>query len=189
MYKQEVNKRTGDLCDLIRCLSLISESGILEFGDEDEHSLFTFNLMCSTSGLDSIREWIRDLSVSSDSAAESGINKMVQALGPGEIAGPPAFDISGDAASAGSRWKRWKKALQYYLLARGVNNPNQPKALLLHVAGMDVQYVFETLTDPGHPDEVDPDPHDIYERALRTLDSHFIPTVNMRLLSETCFIK
>ena len=118
------------------------------------------------------------MSVSSDSADESGINKMAQALGPGEIAGPPAFDISGDATSAGSRWKRWKKAFQYYLLARGVNNPNQQKALLLHVAGMDVQDVFETLTDPGHPDEVDPDPHNIYERALRTLDSHFIPTIN-----------
>ena len=131
MYKQEVNKRTGDLCDLIRCLSLISENGILQFGDEDEYLLFKFNLNCSTSGLDSIREWIRHLSVSSDSAAESGINKMAQALGPREIAGPPAFDISGDAASAGSRWKRWKKAFQYYLLARGVNNPNQQKALLL----------------------------------------------------------
>ena len=45
--------------------------------------------------------------------------------------------------------------------ARGISQAKQTKALLLHTAGMNVQDLFEILTDPGHPKKVTPDPHNV----------------------------
>ena len=101
---------------------------------------------------------------------------MAVALGPGDLSGPSTFDIVGEASSIGTRWKRWKKGFQYYLDARGITQEKQAKALLLHSAGMDVQDIFKNLTDPGHPENTDPDPHNVYEKALRTLDAYFLPS-------------
>ena len=103
---------------------------------------------------------------------------MATALNPGEVTGPVKFDVTGEAASIGARWKRWKKAFQYYLDGRGITQAKQARALLLHCAGMDVQDIFETLTDPGHPDGTTPDPHNVYEKAVRTLDAHFLPKLD-----------
>ena len=103
---------------------------------------------------------------------------MAIALAPGDVSGPSAFDVVGEASSIGTRWKRWKKAFQYYLDARGITQAKQAKALLLHSAGIDVQDIFESLTDPGHPENTDPDPHNVYEIVLRTLDAYFLPSTN-----------
>ena len=64
--------------------------------------------------------------------------------------GPSTFEMVGEASSVGTRWKRWKKGFQYYMDARGIMQEKQAKALLLHSAGMDVQNIFEDLTDLGH---------------------------------------
>jgi len=45
------------------------------------------------------------------------------------------FDCKTNAATLGPRWRRWKRAFDYYLLAKGVTQPAQKKALLLHLAG------------------------------------------------------
>ena len=74
--------------------------------------------------------------------------------------------------------KDGRKLFQYYLDARGITQAKQAKALLLHSAGIDVQDIFESLTDPGHPENTDPDPHNVYEIALRTLDAYFLPSTN-----------
>ena len=103
---------------------------------------------------------------------------MAVALQAGKVSGLPKFDVTGEAASIGARWKRWKKAFQYYVDARGITQAKQTKSLL-HTAGMDVQDLFETLTDPGHPEKVTPDPHNAYEKALRTLDAHFLSKLDI----------
>ena len=58
----------------------------------------------------------------------------------------------------------------------GVIRKSFQKALLLHCAGMEVQDIFETLTDPGAPDGED---DNVYKAALRTLDAYFTPQVNV----------
>ena len=50
------------------------------------------------------------------------------------------------------------------------------KAVLLHCAGMEVQEIFETLTDPCAPEGED---DDVYKAALRTLDAYCTPQVNV----------
>lgn len=87
------------------------------------------------------------------------------------------FDVTGDVTSIGPRWTRWKRALQYYVVGKGITDPKQKKALLLHTAGMDVQEVFETLADPGVASGVT-DTADEYEKTLRTLYRQLFQTTN-----------
>jgi len=57
-------------------------------------------------------------------------------------------------------------------LAKGVEQPAQKKALLLHLAGFDVQDIFETLEEPvGDGDE--------YVEAATVLDNYFQPRTNV----------
>ena len=79
-----------------------------------------------------------------------------------------AFDCRGDSTSVGPRWRRWRKAFQFYVDGRGITAAARKKALLLHCAGMEVQDIFETLTDPGAPAGQE---DDVYKAALRTLDA------------------
>ena len=57
------------------------------------------------------------------------------------------FDCTGDSASLGPTWRRWKAAFQFYIDGKGVTGPDQNRALLLHSAGMDVQEVYITLEE------------------------------------------
>ena len=50
----------------------------------------------------------------------------------------------------GPRWRRWTNAFQFYVDGRGITAAARKKALLSHCAGVDVQDMFETLTNPGH---------------------------------------
>lgn len=92
------------------------------------------------------------------------------------IDGVMPFDCTGDTTSVGPRWRRWKMAFQFYIDGTGITDPRQKKALLLHSAGMDVQEVYSTLEEPvsGSKDEIDE-----YEKAMKTLDSHFTPQTNV----------
>ena len=103
---------------------------------------------------------------------------MAVALLPRDLSRPPAFDLTGESASVGVRWKRRKKGFMYYLDARGITQVKQDKALLLHSAGTDVQDIFEKLTGPGHADSEENDTHNDYEKSLRTFDAYFLPTTN-----------
>lgn len=97
-----------------------------------------------------------------------------------DIPGVPIFDMS-DNTSLSQRWKRWMRCFTFYIDAKGLAVDKQKKALLLHSAGPEVQDIFETLADPGVPGglaEGQEDTATDYEKAVRTLDSHFIPTIN-----------
>lgn len=64
---------------------------------------------------------------------------------PLDVSQPPAFSISEDPSSVAARWKKWYGSFEYYIAATGVNQDTQKRALLLHVAGLEVQEVFSTF--------------------------------------------
>jgi len=94
-----------------------------------------------------------------------------------ELRGIKSFDCCGDSTSVGPRWRQWRKAFQFYVHGRGITAAARRKALLLHCAGMEVQGIFETLTDPGVPEGEEED--NVYKAALRTLDAYLTPQVNV----------
>ena len=66
------------------------------------------------------------------------------------------FDCYSDPSSLGKRWKRWLTSFELFADGKGLiiqddkdDNKQRRRALLLHLAGPDVQDVFLTLTDTG----------------------------------------
>jgi hypothetical protein len=45
----------------------------------------------------------------------------------------------------GPRWNRWKCGFELFAVGKGVVDPEQKKALLLHTAGISVQDIYFTL--------------------------------------------
>lgn len=96
-----------------------------------------------------------------------------------DIGGVSNFDIAGEA---GPRWRKWRKAFEYYIIARGIKEDERKKALLLHCAGPAVQEVFETLPEVTAADEMfqgDETPEFTnYLATLTMLDRKFLPQIN-----------
>ena len=63
------------------------------------------------------------------------------------------------------------------IVAKGVVNEAQKKAFLLHTAGIEVQDLYETLTDPGS-DTFEEDTATEYEKTVRTLNAYFVTKLN-----------
>ncbi|KAK2564657.1 hypothetical protein P5673_012138 [Acropora cervicornis] len=88
-----------------------------------------------------------------------------------------SFDPHGDPSNVGRRWRRWLKSFYLYadskrliIQADSADNKVQRRALLLHLAGEDVQEIFETLADTGAAAD--------YAKAEKALNDYFIPKVN-----------
>lgn len=58
------------------------------------------------------------------------------------------LDCDGDSTSLGHRWQRWKRALEIYLLAPGIDQPLKKRATLLHTGGLGLQDIY--ITFPVH---------------------------------------
>ncbi|KAL7648278.1 UNVERIFIED_CONTAM: hypothetical protein RMT77_000184 [Armadillidium vulgare] len=84
---------------------------------------------------------------------------------------PSPFLLSENEHSIGEHWKKWRAGFQYYLTATGVENNAQQKAMLLHVAGTEVQEVYATMSMSDD---------DSYSAILTALDSKFSPKVSIR---------
>ena len=80
----------------------------------------------------------------------------------------PPFSVS-DHRTLAQRWEKWTKSLDYYLRASGVTDQKQKRAVFLHLAGPDVQEIFETLPNTG----------DDYKTALEKLNEYFQPKKNI----------
>ena len=76
------------------------------------------------------------------------------------------------------RWTKWLQSFQYFLLAKGVLNDAQKKPLLLHTAGIEVQELYETLTDPGTDSFEEDFATEYYEKTVRTLNAYFVTRLN-----------
>jgi len=48
--------------------------------------------------------------------------------------GVEQFDVY-DTPTITPRWRKWRRAFDYFLMAKGVTSAAQKKALLLHLAG------------------------------------------------------
>ncbi len=96
------------------------------------------------------------------------------------------FDCLIEPATLGKRWKRWVTAFNFYADGKGLIIDNtitteahvsaqkvvkrRRRAQLLHLAGQQVQDIFETLSDKGADDD--------YDACVNALNSYFVPKVN-----------
>ncbi len=79
------------------------------------------------------------------------------------------FSVLSDSSTLSQRWTKWVKSFEYFLVASNVTDKKRQRALLLHLAGPEVQEVFETLSDTG----------DDYATALDKLNVYFNPQKNI----------
>lgn len=80
------------------------------------------------------------------------------------------FDVQSESANVGTRWEKWMNSFKLYLAASGVREASRKRALLLHLAGPDVQDIFFTLEGTG--DDAD------YDGAVNKLNEYFTPKKN-----------
>lgn len=86
------------------------------------------------------------------------------------------FDCEGDQTSVGQRWLKWIRAFEYFAISANITVAARKKASLLHKAGMEVQEIFHShsLTDLQAREG-----EDEYSRAVRVLNSKFLPRTNI----------
>ena len=94
-----------------------------------------------------------------------------------EIQGISLFECKGNSSALAPCWKKWLQSFQYFLIAKGVVNDAQKKALLLHTAGKEVQELYKMLTDPG-TDTFEENTATEYEKTVRTLNVYFVTKLN-----------
>ena len=79
------------------------------------------------------------------------------------------FSVTSHQTTLGQRWSKWVKGLEYFLFASNITEKKQKRAVLLHLAGVEVQTIFETLSDTGTD----------YDTALAKLNEYFEPKKNI----------
>ena len=77
------------------------------------------------------------------------------------------LDIPGPAHVVSERWRKWRRSFHFYVTGKGLRDPPQLRALLLHLAGEAVQDVHESLNLTFSAGE------DVYVRTLAELDKQF----------------
>ena len=90
----------------------------------------------------------------------------------------PKFDCHSDPATLGPRWKRWLTSFELFADGKGLiitettnaNTRQRRRAMLLHLAGPDVQEIFSTLADTGEATD--------YAAAVTALNGYFLPKAN-----------
>ena len=87
------------------------------------------------------------------------------------------FDCHGDQNTLGLRWKRWLTAFELFADGKGLTlnednatNRQRRRALMLHLAGPDVQDIFLTLPNTGDVKD--------YRKAVDALNAYFAPKVD-----------
>ena len=81
------------------------------------------------------------------------------------------FSATSDQTTLGQRWSKWVKGLEYFLTASNITEKKQKRAVLLHLAGAEVQTIFETLSGTGED----------YDTALAKLNAYFEPRKTFHL--------
>ena len=80
------------------------------------------------------------------------------------------MDLSGSALQLAEKWRKWKRAFEYYADGKSIDNARKKTSQLLHFSGMEVQDIFEDLQDPGPIPETG---DNAFKIEIRKLDSHF----------------
>ena len=71
------------------------------------------------------------------------------------------------------KWNVWKDDFSLFIMASGITNVDQKKALLLHIAGKEVREIYRAM--PANADNVD----DMYDSIIQKLDDYFKPKKNL----------
>ena len=90
----------------------------------------------------------------------------------------PKFDCHSDPATLGPRWTRWLTSFELFADGKGLiitedanaTTRQRRRAMLLHLAGPDVQEIFSTLPDIGEATD--------YAATVTALNGYFLPKVN-----------
>ena len=99
----------------------------------------------------------------------------------------PKFDCYSDPATLGPRWKRWLTSFELFVDGKGLiitettnaNTRQQRRAMLLHLAGPEVQEIFSTLADTGEATD--------YSAAVTALNGYFLLKANVLHRKSTQF--
>ena len=81
----------------------------------------------------------------------------------------PPLDLTGSTSQVAQRWKRWRRSYEYYIEGKGITQAGRKKSQLLHLAGIEVQDLYEDLVDHGPTASTD----DVYSFCIRKLNAHF----------------
>ena len=99
----------------------------------------------------------------------------------------PAFEIGENSTTLAERWRKWKKAFEFLIVASGITNEERKRALLMCYGGPEIQDLYETLDEipqyspavPAHDGVPEiPAVLDVYATAISTLDNYFSPRKN-----------
>lgn len=86
-----------------------------------------------------------------------------------EMPTPSPFKVIGENTNLSKSWEQYLKRFEYYLSASGITKDERKKAMLLHLAGEEVQDVYETLPDGGQT----------YAQTTEHLTNYFNPQKNI----------
>ena len=79
---------------------------------------------------------------SASAATNSGVVTPVAV----EVGGLQPFQVKGDPHSISQRWRKWNRALELFVLGKGITSDSQKRGLLLYMAGLEVQDVSILLS-------------------------------------------
>jgi len=91
----------------------------------------------------------------------------------------PKFDANWNINSIRTRWHQWKRGFEPFATGKGVVDPGQKTALLLHTAGISTQdnYLTMEIPEPGEGANV-------YDVTARLLNNQFTPHVKTTHLRD-----
>lgn len=79
------------------------------------------------------------------------------------------FECEGEVGSVSVRWERWKRSLNIYLEAAGIDTEAKKRASLLHFGGPELQEIFYNI--PG----ANATEGELFNIAIGKLDNYFAP--------------
>ena len=84
------------------------------------------------------------------------------------------FEMVADRSSLPVEWQKWKRELERYFDATGVNSQWEKRSQMLHLAGREIQEIFDHLPGADDVPHVVADPP-WYDVAIQKLDEHSEP--------------
>ena len=97
----------------------------------------------------------------------------------------PPMELSGSVSKVAERWRQWKRSYEYYIDRKGITQAGRKKSKLVHLAGLEVQDIFEDLVAPG---PINATTEDAYKVCLRKLDAGDMRMSLMYRMNDLCFI-
>lgn len=95
------------------------------------------------------------------------------------LSGVKAFDAVGDPSTLAQRWGTWKSEFELYVVASGVSDATQQRALLLHLAGPQVRDIFNNSIPTAARGEAKD-----YKKAMDALTEYFKPQKNVPMARQ-----